>query len=313
VRDPERGTATRRRVNARPARRRHEVAKLLVHGRDRAQILVRARRALDEPEVEGVSTSPAGGNSRCHDQARLAASRLRRPLPGARRLARPGERTARHEQRRLRLNMGDLGPAARRRRRRHAPNRALRRPYGYFAIATAGRSSRASRASPPPTRPRSCSRSSGSSPSACRYSAVASTPTPSPFAPSRPPPNPACSLRFARTVTLSGCGAWRQHSGRECSLRLDAGVSPAHPHTLAQDELQASAAGDRSPYRSRIRGKAGAARLAAQFPCKAARDAAPARGGLSRRLRRRGVPREFPNSRSEPDLAGARVLVFGSS
>jgi hypothetical protein len=68
---------------------------------------------------------------------------------------------------------------------------------------------------------------------------VASTPTPSPFAPSRPPPNPACSLRFARTVTLSGCGAWREHSGRECSLRLDAGVSPAHPHTLAQDDEQA--------------------------------------------------------------------------
>jgi hypothetical protein len=37
------------------------VAKLLVHGRDRAQILVRARRALDEPEVEGVSTSPQAG------------------------------------------------------------------------------------------------------------------------------------------------------------------------------------------------------------------------------------------------------------
>ena len=129
--------------------------------------------------------------------------------------------------------MGDLGPAARRRRRRHAANRALRRPSGYSAIATAGRSSRASRASPPPTRLRSCSRSSGSSPSTCRYSAVASTRTRSPFAPSRPPPSPACSLRFARTVTLSGCGAWREHSGRECSLRLDAGVSPAHPHTLA--------------------------------------------------------------------------------
>lgn len=37
------------------------MAKLLVHGRDRAQILVRARRALDEPEVEGVSTSPQAG------------------------------------------------------------------------------------------------------------------------------------------------------------------------------------------------------------------------------------------------------------
>jgi len=37
------------------------VAKLLVHGRDRAQILVRARRVLDEPEVEGVSTSPQAG------------------------------------------------------------------------------------------------------------------------------------------------------------------------------------------------------------------------------------------------------------
>jgi hypothetical protein len=37
------------------------VAKLLVHGRDRAQILVRPRRALDEPEVEGVSTSPQAG------------------------------------------------------------------------------------------------------------------------------------------------------------------------------------------------------------------------------------------------------------
>jgi len=213
------------------------VAKLLVHGRDRAR---------PWSGLGGRSTSPRSRASaracrrasRCHDQARLAASRLRRRLPGARHLARPGERTARYEQRRLRLNMGDLGPAARRRRRRHARNRALRRPYGYFAIATAGRSSRASRASPPPTRPRSCSRSPGSSPSACRYSAVASTPTPSPFAPSRPPPNPACSLRFARTVTFSGCGAWREHSGRECSLRLDAGVSPAHPHTLAQDEAR---------------------------------------------------------------------------
>jgi signal transduction histidine kinase len=39
------------------------VAKLLVHGRDRAQTLVRARRALDEPEVEGVSTSPQAGFS----------------------------------------------------------------------------------------------------------------------------------------------------------------------------------------------------------------------------------------------------------
>ena len=33
------------------------VAKLLVHGRDRAQTLARARRALDELEIEGVSTT----------------------------------------------------------------------------------------------------------------------------------------------------------------------------------------------------------------------------------------------------------------
>jgi acetyl-CoA carboxylase biotin carboxylase subunit len=33
------------------------VAKLLVHGRDRAQALARARRALDELEIEGVSTT----------------------------------------------------------------------------------------------------------------------------------------------------------------------------------------------------------------------------------------------------------------
>jgi hypothetical protein len=37
---------------------------------------------------------------------------------------------------------------------------------------------------------------------------------PSPFALSRPPPNPACSLRFARTVTLSGGGAWRALSAK---------------------------------------------------------------------------------------------------
>jgi acetyl-CoA carboxylase biotin carboxylase subunit len=33
------------------------VAKLLVHGRNRAQTLARARRALDELEIEGVSTT----------------------------------------------------------------------------------------------------------------------------------------------------------------------------------------------------------------------------------------------------------------
>jgi acetyl-CoA carboxylase biotin carboxylase subunit len=33
------------------------VAKLLVHGRDRTQTLARARRALDEFEIEGVSTT----------------------------------------------------------------------------------------------------------------------------------------------------------------------------------------------------------------------------------------------------------------
>ena len=33
------------------------VAKLLVHGRDRAQTMARARRALDELEIEGVSTT----------------------------------------------------------------------------------------------------------------------------------------------------------------------------------------------------------------------------------------------------------------
>jgi acetyl-CoA carboxylase biotin carboxylase subunit len=35
------------------------VAKLLVHGRDRAQTLARARRALDELEIAGVSTTQA--------------------------------------------------------------------------------------------------------------------------------------------------------------------------------------------------------------------------------------------------------------
>jgi acetyl-CoA carboxylase biotin carboxylase subunit len=33
------------------------VAKLLVHGRDRAQALARARRALGELEIEGVRTT----------------------------------------------------------------------------------------------------------------------------------------------------------------------------------------------------------------------------------------------------------------
>jgi acetyl-CoA carboxylase biotin carboxylase subunit len=33
------------------------LAKLLIHGRDRAQALARARRALDELEIEGVSTT----------------------------------------------------------------------------------------------------------------------------------------------------------------------------------------------------------------------------------------------------------------
>ena len=35
------------------------VAKLLVHGRDRAQALARARRALGELEIEGISTTQA--------------------------------------------------------------------------------------------------------------------------------------------------------------------------------------------------------------------------------------------------------------
>jgi hypothetical protein len=191
-----------------------------------------ARRARGR----GRQHEPAGGNSRCHDQARLAASRLRRPLPGARRLARPGERTARHEQRRLRLNidawallLGAAGAVMLRTGRR--------RPYGYFAIATAGRSSRASRASPPPTRPRSCSRLSGSSPSACRYSAVASTPRPSPIAPSRPPPNPACSLRFRPNSDALGLRCVEGALPRVLPS-LDAVVSPADPHTLAQDDEQ---------------------------------------------------------------------------
>jgi hypothetical protein len=82
---------------------------------------------------------------------------------------------------------------------------------------------------------------------------------------------------------------------------------------LALDEMQASAAGDRSPYRSRICGKAGAAAWLPVFHEKRRGTLLRLGGDLSRRLRRGRVPREFPNSRFEPDLPGARGPVVGSS
>jgi hypothetical protein len=96
-------------------------------------------------------------------------------------------------------------------------------------------------------------------------------------------------------------------------LRPDASARVPLRGAPAADEVQASAAGDRSRYRSRIRGKAGAAAWLPVFHAKRRGTLLRLAGGLSRRLRRRRVPRGFPNSRFEIDLAGARVLVFGSS
>jgi hypothetical protein len=186
----------------------------------------------------GRSTSPGSRasararrrDSRCHDQARLAASRLRR-LQGARHLARAGERTARHEQRRLRLNIDAwallLGAA------------------GVVMLRTGADARTATSRSPPPVGAREhpelhLRRPAHVHAHVCldhRHQRVATPPwrahrgrRRSRRAGHRLTPLARCA--FARTVTLSGCAAWREHS-RECSLRwMRSCPRPIHTHSL---------------------------------------------------------------------------------